>query len=319
MRAVGTITVAEETSVQQASDSGGVLIDSLGQRWQKYLRELRRCKRAFSEESVHDLRVATRRLMSTLMMIEIVLPDARVRRLRRRLKRLFDAFSPLRDTQVQLLTLEKKVLEYPELETLLTVLKVRERNLMNAVAGRIMKIVRRTPLRGRRPYGETTRLSRTVSALKKTLRQHFSRPVMQDIGMNAVLGAAASRFMTAVSFKEHVVVTQPGTIHRARVAFKKFRYTIEALLPLLPAVSKEQLKAMDAYQTRMGNIQDAEVLSVLVRRFAQKRTLASRRKLSGYRRELIAQKRELITNYMQLADELYGFWKQMENPQTISR
>lgn len=306
MRNEGTLAIVGGTNIQQTPVIGNVLIDSLAQRWQNYLKELRRCKRAFSEEAVHDLRVATRRLMSTLMMIEIVLPDARARRLRRRLKRLFDAMSPLRDAQVQLLTLEKKVAEYPELETLLTVLKVRERNLMNTVAGRIMKTVRRTP------YGETAALSRTVRTLKLTLRNHFSRPMMQEIGTNAVFGAAASRFTAAVWFKEHIVPTQSRTIHSARVAFKKFRYTLEALMPLLPKLSKEQLKAMDAYQTRMGNIQDVEVLNTLLRRFAQKRTLASRRKLSGFRRELFVQKRECIATYTQSADELYGFRTPMQ-------
>jgi hypothetical protein len=84
------------------------------------------------------------------------------------------------------------------------------------------------------------------------------------------------------------------------------------LLPLVPTLGKEQLKAMDAYQTQMGNIQDVEVLGTLVRRFSQKRTLASRRKLSGFRRELLVQKKELIATHTQSANELYGFWKPMQ-------
>ena len=300
MRDEGTLSVAERASRRRTPDIGSIIIESLGERWRKYLKELRRCKRAFSEDSVHDVRVATRRLISTLMMIELVLPDARVRRLRRRLKRLFDALSPLRDTQVQILTLEKKALQYPELETLLTVLRVRERNLMDAAARSIMKI-------------ETHTLSRTVSALKRILRDHFAHRMMQQSGMNALFGAAAGKFISAATLKEHVIATRPPTIHLARVGFKKLRYTLEALLPLLPALRKQQLKAMDAYQTRMGNIQDAEVLSRVLRRFMQKRPLASRRKLGAFRRELLAQKRELIAGYVQSADDIYGFWSAKRN------
>jgi CHAD domain-containing protein len=276
-----------------------VLLESLGQRWRKYLKELRRCKKAFSEESVHDLRVATRRLISTLIVIELVLPDARARRLQKRLKRLFDALSPLRDTQVQLLTLERKLVEYPELETLLTVLRVRERNLMTVIAARILKI-------------ETASLSRAISALKSSLGQHLSRPAMRRIGMEAVLGAAAGRFMNAVSFKEHVLPARARSIHRARIAFKKLRYTLEILQPMLPKMNSKVQKSMDEYQTRMGNIQDVEVLSNLLRQFARKRTLASRRKLSGFQRELLGKKKALIAAYVQSADELYGFWKRMQ-------
>lgn len=288
----------KHASARRTPGIGTVLIGSLAQRWQKYLKELRRCKRAFSEESVHDVRVATRRLMSTLMIVEIVLPDQRVRRLQRRLKRLFDAMSPLRDTQVQLMTLEQHVANYPELGTLLTVLKIRERNLMRSLVRRIEKI-------------ETASLSRTVIALKLELRRHFSRPMMGEIGRSAVLGAAASRFTSAVWGKERVVPAQPATIHRARIAFKKFRYTLEAVSPLLPMAGNNILKAMGAYQTRMGNIQDAEVLNRMVARFALKRQPASRRKLSGFRRELLARQKELVALYRKLADELYSFRKPM--------
>jgi CHAD domain-containing protein len=281
---------------RRAPKLAAILIDSLAQRWRKYLKELRRCKRSFSEESVHDLRVATRRLISTLLIIEILCPDQRVRVLERRLKKLFDALSPLRDTQVQMMTLEKKVAQYPELETLMTILKVRERTLMAKIAVKIMKI-------------DTGMLSRAVSAIKSVVRKHFARPMMQKVGMNAVLGAAAGKFVTAASFKDDVVATQPRTIHRARIAFKKLRYTLEALLPLLPTMNKARLKAMDTYQTRMGNIQDVEVLSAMVHNFAAKRTLASRRKLSAFRRELLQQKRALIADYTAVADELYKFWK----------
>jgi CHAD domain-containing protein len=282
--------------VRRPPDIAAVLSSSLTQRWQKYLKELRRCKRAFSEDAVHDVRVATRRLMSTLMMIELLLPDRRVARVRRRLKRLFDALSPLRDTQVQLLALESKAVQYPELETLLTVLKLRERIAMAAATRRIQKT-------------ETAPTGRLLGALKQSLREHYAAPAMRRIGMEVLLGTAASRFMTAQMFAEQARKGTPHAIHRARIAFKKFRYTREALLPLVPATSKNELKAMDEYQTRMGNVQDAEVLSGVLRHFERTRPLASRRKLAPFRRELAALKKELIATYKQRAAELQKFWK----------
>lgn len=285
---------------------GTILIDSLEQRWRKYLKELRRCKRAFSEEAVHDVRVATRRLISTLMIIEIVYPDPNVRKIERRLKRLFDSMSPLRDTQVQLLTLQEKVIEYPELETLQTVLKVRERNLMNSISRRISKI-------------DTLSMGRSLRGLKEGLRRHFSRPMMGEIGWNAVLGSALGRFNAAVWATERILPSRPATIHRARIAFKKFRYTLEAIAPMLPAADKRILKAMDEYQTRMGNIQDARVLANLVTRFAQQRPPALRRRLAGFRRELVARQKELVSLYEQSADELYNLRKPMLNPNKQGR
>lgn len=274
-----------------------VLLDSLEQRWRKYLKELRRSKRTFSEEAIHDLRVATRRLISTLMIVEMLIPDERVERMRRRLKRLFDACSPLRDTQVQLLALQPQVEKYPELETLVTILKVRERNLIRTIGKKAGRVT-------------TAKWSRTVGWVKQTLREQFSHPLMHEAATAVVHGAVARAFATAVFFKERVVAAQPRTIHRARIAFKKFRYTMEALAPLLPELDKEQLKAMDTYQTRMGVIQDAEVLSGLVQRFAQGRTVAVRRKLAAFQRELQRQKRDLVDAYVNAHNEIYSFWHQ---------
>lgn len=277
-----------------------VLTDSLTQRWRKYLGELRRCRRHCSEEAVHDLRVATRRLISTLMLVEIVLPDPRLRRMRRRLKRLFDSLSPLRDTQVQLLALEPHLQRYPELETLITTLKVRERTLLKDVATRIRKL-------------QTAQMSRTLASVRKSLREHLSGRTLKKAARHAALGAAANRFVAATLQKKRVAAGRPRTIHRARVAFKKLRYTMEALAPLLPSLTKTHLQAMDAYQTRMGIIQDAEVLDRLVGNFALRTPVAVRRKLSPFRRELLAHKRELIRLYAIRADELAGFWRPLRS------
>lgn len=278
------------------SSISNVLVSSLEQRWQNFLSELRRCKRSFSEESVHDLRVATRRLVSTLAILEVILPDDRIRRTRRRLKRLFDALSPLRDVQVQLLTVEEKSRQYPGLETLITVLKVRERLLMKSIDSRIRKI-------------HTVQWSYTIRSLKKEIRLQFSNPVSYAGGRTAAQGAAAAAFTRAMFRREQIIPGDPRSLHRFRVAFKKFRYTMEALQPLFSSVRKKNLKAMDAYQTRLGNIQDAEVLGRRVARYALSRPPTIRRALTGYRREQEQEKRKLIAAFLKSADELYGFWK----------
>ncbi len=245
---------------------------------------------------MHDLRVATRRLVSTLAILEVILPDDRIRRTRRRLKRLFDALSPLRDVQVQLLTVQAKSRQYPELETLITILKVRERLLMKSIGNRIRKV-------------RTMQWGRAIASLKTELRTQFSNPGSHAGGRTAVQGAAAAAFACAVFRREQIVSNDPQTIHRFRVAFKKFRYTMEALQPLFPSIRKKDLKAMDAYQTRLGNIQDAEVLGGRVARFTLSRPPAVRRPLAGYRREQEQEKRKLIAAFLKSADDIYGFWK----------
>ncbi len=52
---------------------------------------------------------------------------------------------------------------------------------------------------------------------------------------------------------------QPATIHRLRIAFKKFRYMIEAIYPILQNPAPDYLKKLQDYQAAMGDIQDMEV------------------------------------------------------------
>jgi CHAD domain-containing protein len=52
---------------------------------------------------------------------------------------------------------------------------------------------------------------------------------------------------------------QPATIHRVRLAFKKFRYMIEAIFPILQDFPVDHLKKLHDYQVIMGDIQDMEV------------------------------------------------------------
>ena len=74
----------------------------LKKHWKRYRRALKRCQQSFSEKAIHASRVETRRLLATIELLAGFLPAARVRKLRRALKRHLDTFDDLRDTQVQL-------------------------------------------------------------------------------------------------------------------------------------------------------------------------------------------------------------------------
>lgn len=282
--------------MRRLPDIASLVITSLDQRWRKYLKELRRCRNRCSEESVHDLRVATRRLISTLMIVGILLPDSRVQKLQRRLKRLFDAMSPLRDTQVQLLALEKKVGKVPELETLITILKLRERAQMRRIGKRVAKI-------------DAASLGAMLRRIKKKLQTISASRLKKNVSLTAALGEAAEGFIAIAALRERLRISQPRTVHRMRVAFKKFRYKVEALQPFLRKVTARQLKAMDKFQTRMGAIQDIEVLSNTVQRFMTQRVAAARSPLARYYRELRAQKQQLIRAFIQSSREINSYWR----------
>ena len=72
-----------------------VLIASMDERWKRYRAELKRCQRDFSEEAVHDLCVATRRLLAVMDICRTLDPHPRVQKVRRALKNQLDALDDL--------------------------------------------------------------------------------------------------------------------------------------------------------------------------------------------------------------------------------
>ena len=94
---------------------GLCLSDSLRSRWESLAEQHRRLQEEFSEETVHEVRVASRRLMAQCDLLKSVAPGAAVDKARRTLKRQLKAFSAVRDVQVQRDFVEHHLTEFPEL------------------------------------------------------------------------------------------------------------------------------------------------------------------------------------------------------------
>ena len=60
-----------------------LLLEGLENRWKKYREELNRCRAEFSNEAIHDLRVAVRRLLAFLQLLNSISPRPRLRKLNR--------------------------------------------------------------------------------------------------------------------------------------------------------------------------------------------------------------------------------------------
>jgi CHAD domain-containing protein len=274
------------------ADSGQLLVRALDDRWRKYQKELKRCQKKYSEASVHDLRVATRRLISTLNVLRRLVLDDRLTASRRTLKKRLDLFDPLRDTQVQLLSTEKMLPTFPELQAFYDRLKKQERRLVKQVSKQVGKM-------------KTAKLAKSVAAIEKQLRLLFNDRAKQNEHLTAVKAAVDAAFAKVADLRRSIDPNDATTIHRLRIAFKKFRYMVEALRPLLARVTDRRLKKMHDFQTMMGDIQDIEVLTASLRAFAQKREADS--SLQAAFQELSRRRVELIETFLKSADELFTF------------
>jgi CHAD domain-containing protein len=95
--------------------------------------------------------------------------------------------------------------------------------------------------------------------IEKCLRQCATNPP-------AGKSASQSESLLSGAFRRVLVLRRqirrsvPKTIHRMRIAFKRFRYTAELLQPFLPDFTQQRLQRMKDFQGAAGNIQDVAVL-----------------------------------------------------------
>jgi CHAD domain-containing protein len=272
------------------------MLDSLHDRWQSFRAELKRCRKKCSEEAVHDLRVATRRLISTLELVDRMHPEADLRKARRALKKQLDLFGPLRDVQVQLLTIDTMLSGFPELREFHRFLVKQERKLMQRLGIELTRV-------------NTGKIRKRLGVAAKLLASLPDTPARQQAQRAEALQAVEMAFNRVVERKHAITPSDGASIHRMRVAFKKFRYMVEALAPLRGRTASRQLKAMNAFQGSMGDIQDAEVLLSNVQAFAQARSIKGEAALARALEELSRQRTALIETFLGSIDTVLTFWK----------
>ncbi len=258
----------------------------------RYRKRLERCQRKFSESAVHDLRIETRRLLAMLDLLRALHFPGPLRKIRKVFKKRLDAFDELRDTHVQLSLLKPLWRQFTEARELETLLCRRERRL----TGDLCQGVHAT---------KQARLERRLKTVEKQLRG-LAHKMPREVARLAILAALREAFDRVVELRRRIHPNRTATIHRTRVAFKRFRYMCELLHPYLPGLKAKDLGRMRDYQAMMGNIQDIEVLLGDMRRSVADKEISGR-VVGPLRRELLRRRRELIDIYLAAGDRLFEF------------
>lgn len=229
---------------------GGRFAGSWETQWQHHRQALRRCRHHPVAENLHQLRVATRRLLAHLDLLR----TTALRPARWELKRLLRATAAARDAQIQARLLDRLVRDrrHPGLKRFRRRLKKRAWRLARELA----KELKSHPpkLRQIRP-GRLCPPPQAATAARRALRQAFNR--LQTQLRNARTGDADVR-------------------HRARIALKKFRYMAEVGPPARPGSGVPQFKRLHAVQSALGQLHDFDLFLHRLEKFAarHKRTEA---------------------------------------------
>jgi CHAD domain-containing protein len=248
---------------------------------------------------VHRSRVQTRRLISLLGLLQGFVPAKELGKARRMLKRHHGLTRDLRDAQVGLKGVKPLANVLPEAAAFAGWLRKRRNRLGT-----------RTHAALRRRGGK--RLARLMESIEMSLREEAARiaPDRAAIRLQHNLDRAFER---VIERDRRVDPADATTIHRTRVAFKRFAYMSEAVAPLLGAHLTGPRGAMKDLMAAMGMIQDNEVLLAALDRFERK---GKRRGGSVVilRVGLVRRRSEMVTGYLKARAALIEF-----NPATSGR
>jgi CHAD domain-containing protein len=265
-----------------------ILLDAVNARWQKYRSELKTCRAEFSSEAVHDLRVAVRRLLAIFDMLRSVIRHPRIQKIRRELKDQMDQLDELRDVQVLLADISEFVREIPELTPFYEYSQKREGKLLRTARKQIKSL-------------KTGSLSERVEKVRDMVELLPQQNLKENL-----LETVDDAYIRVMQYYAMIDVEKPATIHRLRIAFKKFRYMIEIIHPLLEGFPEVNFKKMHDYQGMMGNIQDMEASLQQLSDFADSKSAANHEIIQDHYTERLKQS---LFNYLDDKGELLTFWR----------
>ena len=262
----------------------------LEQRFSKFAAERKRCKTEFSEEAVHDLRIASRRFLVMVDLLRAVLPNLHLKKIQETIKEQLDSLDELRDTQIMLAEFSDNIDTLPQLAPLIVFLKKKEKRLLG-IAGRDVRELK---------IG-------FIATQINNLIEKLAEPAAGDDLSSRLLAVVDEASEKVRLRKERVDPSQPFTIHRVRIAFKKFRYLLEIINPIIPGYPESLFKAMHSYQASMGEIQDLEVILENVEEFGSRHAQFDLEPVRQFYRK---RHTESINAYIEDMQEFVIFWRE---------
>jgi CHAD domain-containing protein len=249
-------------------------------------RELARCGARGSPAAVHDARVAIRRLLALIDVLGS-LPDApRVEKARRRLRSALRRFGPLRDAQVLLDQVETLLPGSPDLARFRLDLRRKEAR---------RRAVARRALRAKR----IARLTRRFDRIAKRLRESDGDAIARTLAR--ATDAARAR---VTDRRRTLDADRPETLHRLRIAFKRFRYLLEVADAAAGRDAPSRDRAMDEIQTVLGEILDLAVAERRLAAWGRKHGASLQAALDSLRRR----RGQVAEDFLRRADEVLAFW-----------
>jgi CHAD domain-containing protein len=232
----------------------------LRKRLRRLQREMRRCARGPGEpESVHQLRVATRRLDAVLRLFEPLYSPRRLKKARKQVRRLRQAARQVRDLDVLLEKLALSDDGAHDLSALTAELRLRRDDAMCELHRALRKRRRK-------------RLRDQIARLRPVLDSRESLPgelPFESAGM--LLRPCIAAFQSAAAAD----LSDTAALHRFRLHGKRLRYTLELLWGAKETGAAAELtRFLKDLQEQLGQINDHASASDILGAAADASTVA---------------------------------------------
>ena len=193
------------------------------------------------EDSIHELRVATRRFNQSLVVFKDLYHGKDLKKIRRRLKDLMDLSSAVRDCDVAEALLAKS--ELPGSAALQKPLAARRKEAVRMLLPNLRAWAAR----------------RTTSKWRAALTPNgASATPLEDMVRDRVPRVAKKFFRAAEG------ASSAADLHRARIQAKKLRYSLELLRPAYDARFDGAIEQIRTVQSLLGKAHDGHAVRCLV-------------------------------------------------------
>ena len=231
-----------------------LLVTNLDTYWTNFIRQFTVCRENASVESVHDIRVATRRLLTLFELIQVSHPIKQIRGMQKELKSLREHFDGLRDIQVMTAEMTGLVNQISGIEPFLAYLHRRELKHKVEVAYDIST------------YKIQKNTRKLNIAREKLLKQKIDASKLQ----RKIFRYIDDSYQQVIKRIRKLDPEKPLTFHAVRIACRKFRYQVEVIKSLFLDYPAKNMIILKAFQDELGEIQNHEVMEAILKKYAHK-------------------------------------------------
>lgn len=248
-------------------------------------------------EGIHKMRVAARRLRTTLQILEAapIFDQNELQGYRRGLKRLARTLGEVRDTDVFLARVEQYVETQPELTDDLDVLRKWLTERRQSGYTQLLKLL------------DSSKLARTfdgLAAFSHQPEEHVADQLPPLLVRHFAGNAILARYEGVMRYELVVQGAPPPTLHQLRIACKQTRYAIELFDGALGKRARPLDETLVRAQDTLGQFHDAVVAHDEVQRLAEQ--VPSNTGLATYAVALAAERESLRITFDPIWQELSG-------------